>query len=261
MNGTTPRWVAAAASVGVVAAAVHGAPAVTAATPIRRRLWPTLSGLGARDRVAVTFDDGPDPDSTPAFIRVLDATDVQATFFLLGQMLEKDPSLGRRLVENGHDLGLHGWSHRCLLGRGPRATYEDMARGQDALTRQCGLRPRWYRPPYGVLTTSAVRAARRLDLTPVLWTTWGRDWSANATAESVSSHVRRRLAPGGTILLHDSDCTSAPQSWRSALAALPGLIDEIRDRGLVPGPLRDHWSVEAAKLSVSTTNRSGDGTR
>jgi peptidoglycan/xylan/chitin deacetylase (PgdA/CDA1 family) len=97
-----------------------------------------------------------------------------------------------------------------------------------------------------VLTTGTYLACRRLGLTPVLWTAWGEDWRARATPRSVLHTVTRDLRGGGTVLLHDSDCTSATGSWRNTLAAVPRLIDTIRDRGLTVGPLRDHAEPAAA---------------
>lgn len=219
---------------------VHAAPALTALDPVRRHRSDAMSGVGAPGHVALTFDDGPDVASTPSFIRSLDELGTHATFFLLGRMLNPAPWLGRELVEAGHEVALHGWDHRVLLLRGPRSTYNDMARAHDQLTRSCGAPPAFYRPPYGVMTRAAHRSARALGMTPVLWSTWGRDWRRAATADSVCRDVFRRLGPGGTILLHDSDCTSAPNSWRTTLAALPGIVAEIRTRGLEPGPLREH---------------------
>jgi peptidoglycan/xylan/chitin deacetylase (PgdA/CDA1 family) len=228
------------AGIATALVAAHAAPALTAITPLRRRLLPALSGIGRPDHVALTFDDGPDPRSTPAFLDRLSAEGVRATFFLLGRMLSRAPGLGADLVSAGHEVAVHGWHHRCLLLRGPGATYDDLARARDLIANVTGRQPRWFRPPYGVLTTAAVRAARRLDLSPVLWTSWGRDWESRATRESVLGTVTRHLGAGGTILLHDSDCTSAPGSWRHTLAALPALIDAARARGLRVGPLSEH---------------------
>lgn len=228
------------AAAALAVSAAHALPALTTWTALTSRVRPELTGQGRRDHIALTFDDGPDPASTPAFLAILADQGVSATFFLLGRMSAAAPYLTRQLIDSGHEVGLHGWGHRCLLARSPRSTYDDLARGHEAITRITGLAPRWYRPPYGVLTTAALGASRRLEMTPVLWTTWGRDWRADATASSVSARVQSRLAPGGTVLLHDSDCTSAAGSWTAASAALPGLIDEIRSRGLVAGPLRDH---------------------
>ncbi|XNL30554.1 polysaccharide deacetylase family protein [Longispora sp. K20-0274] len=224
----------------VLAGAAHAAPALTAVAPLRRRMLPDLCGVGDPRHVALTFDDGPDPASTPAFLTALDELGVRATFFLLGRMLRRAPGLGRELAAAGHEVALHGWGHRCLLARGPAGTYDDLARGRDLIAEVTGRAPRWYRPPYGVLTAAALTAARRLGLTPVLWTAWGRDWTARATPASVLATVRKDLAGGGTVLLHDSDCTSAPGAWKATLGALPALVSGIRESGLAVGPLAEH---------------------
>jgi peptidoglycan/xylan/chitin deacetylase (PgdA/CDA1 family) len=217
---------------------------------VRRRVMPGLAGVGRGDHVALTFDDGPDPRSTPAFLAELGEHRVRATFFMLGRMLAEAPELGRELAEAGHEVAVHGWEHRPMPLRGPRATYDDLARARDLVAAATGRVPRWYRPPYGVLSTSALVAARRLGLTPVLWTNWGRDWTPAATPESVLSTLTRDLRGGATVLLHDSDCTSAPGSWRVTLAALPVLLEELRRRDLRAGPLGDHFRV---RTTSSTT--------
>lgn len=221
--------------------ALYLAPAVTAVGPVRRLAgFDSLSGVGRAGHVALTFDDGPDPESTPQFIRMLDRLDVRATFFVLGRMVERHPEVARDLVRAGHEIGIHGWDHRLLPLRGPSATLTDVARARDLVGEVCGVRPQLYRPPYGVLSWSAILAARHLGLTPVLWTTWGRDWRRRADAGSVQRDVLHRLEAGGTILLHDSDCTSAPRSWQATLAALPHIVAAVRSSGLEVGPLREH---------------------
>ncbi|GII55458.1 polysaccharide deacetylase familiy protein [Planotetraspora thailandica] len=229
-----------ATAVSATAVAAHAGPALTSVAPLRRLLLPRLSGVGDRGHVALSFDDGPDPHSTPAFVEALAEYGVKATFFLLGRMLEAAPELGRELLQAGHEVAVHGWEHRPMPLRGPRATFADLARATDLIASVTGEAPRWYRPPYGVLTAPAMRAARRLGLTPVLWTNWGRDWAGGSTPESVLATVTRDLSGGATVLLHDSDCTSAPGSWRNTLGALPALLEEIDRRGLTVGPLRDH---------------------
>ncbi|MFY1622632.1 polysaccharide deacetylase family protein [Micromonospora sp. WMMD735] len=229
-----------AAGLVAVGAGLHGAPAVTALPVLRGRLLHRLDGVGPPDRIALTFDDGPDPRSTPHFLAVLAAHRVRATFFLLGTMLRRHPELGRRLVAAGHEVALHGGEHRNLLLRGPLATGRDLAAAHELTVTVTGQTPRFYRPPYGVSTGPALLAARRLGLRPVLWTCWGRDWTRTADARSVLAELRRGLRGGGTVLLHDSSCAAAPGAWRSALDALPHLLDECRRRGWTVGPLGDH---------------------
>ncbi len=251
---------AGAAAAGALAVA-HAAPALTSVPALRIGVLPGLAGVGDRDHVALTFDDGPDPASTPRFLDTLAARGVQATFFLLGSMLARAPGLGRELVEAGHEVAVHGWEHRYLVLRGPAATYDDLARARDLVGDVTGQAPMFFRPPYGVLSTAALRAARRLQLRPVLWTAWGKDWSARATPRSVLDTVCGDLAGGGTVLLHDSDCTSAPGAWRSALGALPALLDECAGRGLRVGPLREHGAPSAPGDVCAATHASGSGGR
>jgi peptidoglycan/xylan/chitin deacetylase (PgdA/CDA1 family) len=225
------------------AALTYAAPAITSLAPLRAALWPRLNGSGDAGHVALTFDDGPDPAYTPELLEILERAGVRATFFLLGSMLAAHRTLGREVAAAGHEIALHGWDHRLLLRRTPAATRDDLARGRDLIEEVTGARVRLWRPPYGVLTTSALAAAHRLGLTPILWSAWGKDWTTTATRDSVLATVERGLRPGGTVLLHDSDCTSAPGSSRATLDAVPLLIERVRARGLRIGPLRQHGLV------------------
>lgn len=218
----------------------HALPAVTVLPTVRLRALPRLSGAGDPGRVALTFDDGPDPESTPRFVEVLAAHRVRATFFLLGSMLARAPHLAGDLTAAGHEVAVHSWSHRNLLTCDPYRTYRELARTRDLVAAASGHSPRFFRPPYGVLTTAALVAARRLDLTPVLWTCWGRDWTRTASPESVLRTVRAGLGGGGTVLLHDADHTCAPGAWRATLGALPDLLTECEQRGWRVGPLEEH---------------------
>lgn len=221
-------------------AIANAVPAISSARGLRVTLAPGLSGIGTPGQVAFTFDDGPDPVSTPRFLELLAGRGVRATFFLLGFMVRRAPGLAAEIVAAGHEVGVHGDQHRNLLFRDPVSTVADISRAKDLIAAAAGTEPRWYRPPYGILTTSAAAAAARLGLRPVLWTTWGWDWSARATPESVRRTVHRHLADAGTVLLHDADCTSAPGAWRSTLGALPGLLDDCRARGWRPVTLSEH---------------------
>jgi peptidoglycan/xylan/chitin deacetylase (PgdA/CDA1 family) len=220
--------------------AAHAGPAVTSLPAVRRRFAPRLCGVGAPGHVALTFDDGPDATSTPLFLEALDRLGWQATFFLLGDSVRAHRSVAQEVAAAGHEIALHGDVHTSHLARTPRAVAADMARSLDLVAEVTGRRPVWFRPPYGIFSGATLAAGRRLGLRPVLWTAWGRDWRAEASAASVTADVTGGRLDGGTVLLHDSDCTSAPGSWRSALAALPGLAEQFAAAGLRVGPLADH---------------------
>jgi peptidoglycan/xylan/chitin deacetylase (PgdA/CDA1 family) len=221
-------------------AVFQAGPGVTALGPVRRALFAGLSGRGAADHVALTFDDGPDTRWTPRFLDLLAARQVRATFFLLGAMTARAPGLAGQIAAAGHEIGVHGWDHRYLPLRGPLATFDDMRRARDTIASSTGATPRYFRPPYGVLSTSSLAAARRLGLTPVLWTCWGREWRPGSTPESVYASLASGLAGGATVLLHDSECTAPPGSAAAALGATARLLDECGRRGLQVGPLGAH---------------------
>jgi peptidoglycan/xylan/chitin deacetylase (PgdA/CDA1 family) len=227
----------------VLAAAALGwyvLPALTSIGPLRTRYTPGLAGVGDPGHVALTFDDGPHPESTPHFLEALDRLGVRATFFLTGRWAGRVPGLAAEIASAGHEIATHGYEHRCLLLRGSRSTYDDLARAREVTAQATGAPVRWFRPPYGVLTGPALTAAKRLGLTPVLWTAWGEDWAVGATPESVHRTVLAGVSGGGTVLLHDSDVTSTPGSWRATLDALPRIVESVQEQGLRVGPLSAH---------------------
>ncbi|WP_399065944.1 polysaccharide deacetylase family protein [Streptomyces winkii] len=230
-------WAGIAALAG---AGWHLGPAASWLPGVRRVVSPGLDGRGDPEHVALTFDDGPDPLSTPYFLEELERLEARATFFVLGNRLERYAQLGKRIVAEGHELAVHGWRHERFWRPRPRGDVRDLARATDTVQGVSGTRPLWYRPPYGVLTATRLAAARRLGLRPVLWTAWGRDWTAKADVDSVLAELAKRMSGGATVLLHDSDHACAPGAWHSALDALPHLVMRCRAEGLTVGPLAEH---------------------
>ncbi|MGN6792814.1 MAG: polysaccharide deacetylase family protein [Streptosporangiaceae bacterium] len=221
-------------------AVAHAGPGITALRSVRTSLFPRLSGKTLSDHVALTFDDGPDREATPLFLKLLRDRGIRATFFLLGSQVSSAPRLAADIADGGHEIGVHGWRHRYLPLRGPMATYDDLVGAKEIITATSGVSPWLFRPPYGVLSTAALISARRLGLTPVLWSAWGCEWIPGSTPASVHATLSGGLEGGATVLLHDSDCTSPPGSWRAALGALPLLLDECERLGLRVGPLGEH---------------------
>jgi peptidoglycan/xylan/chitin deacetylase (PgdA/CDA1 family) len=228
-----------AAATGVCALAAIAAPTVTAIGPIRRRFTPRLAGIGSGQHIALTFDDGPDPDSTPQFLDLLAQYERHATFFILAGQARAVPSLVRRMADEGHELAIHGWAHRCTLAISPTQLLRQMGDAKHAVEDIIGSAVTWYRPPYGVTSIEALWACRSLELTPVLWTAWGRDWERSATPHRIVSTVLRTLRPGGTILLHDTDL-HARGDWHGSFHATADLLSRPL-RSAAVGPLRDHW--------------------
>lgn len=220
------------------AAVAHALPAVTARGPARR-LTPGLAGEGRAGGIALTFDDGPDPRGTPAVLEALAGLGWRATFFLLGSQVRRHPDVARLVVDAGHEVAVHGTLHRNHLLRTPLGLRRDLRLATSLVADVTGVRPRWFRPPYGVLSAGTLWAARDVGLTPVLWTAWGKDWLAGPPPLIVAE-MMKTLREGGTALLHDSDCTSRPGSWRSTVQALPLLAAQLQARGLEVRTLGDH---------------------
>ncbi|PZT70074.1 polysaccharide deacetylase family protein [Streptomyces sp. SW4] len=247
-----PEWIrtgrsAAWAAVPAGVALAHVGPAATWLPGVRRRWFPALSGQGRAGHVALTFDDGPDPASTPHFLDALDELGVRATFFVLGENVARHPAVARDTVRRGHELAVHGWRHDRPWRPAPARDLRELRRAARTVTEAAGSPPYWYRPPYGILTAGRWAAARRTGLRPVLWTAWGEDWTARATPASVRERVRADLRGGGTVLLHDTDHAAAPGCWRSALGALTEIVGDCREAGLTVGPLADHGVGGAAE--------------
>lgn len=231
-----PRWTALPGTAVAAGALVHALPSVTAVGGLRARVLPH----GSDSHVALTFDDGPHPDSTPQFLAELESTGVRATFFVLGAQLAAHRELGARIAEGGHEIAVHGWTHRPHLLRLPNDVRTDLARALECVHQVSGQVPCWWRPPHGIMTTAGLRAARGLGLQPVLWSADGREWRAAATVDTVAERLRRTTKGGGVVLLHDSDTAAPAGSAMRALSALPRLIEWCDRAGWTLGPLREH---------------------
>ncbi|HEY2724867.1 MAG TPA: polysaccharide deacetylase family protein [Pseudonocardiaceae bacterium] len=236
----TGRKTTIGAAAGTLALACWAAPALLRSRQLRGAVFPALAGRGGAGSIALTFDDGPDPEGTPRVLDALDRLGWQATFFMLGTQVRRYPELAARVVDAGHEAAVHGHTHRNHLARGAVDVTRDVARAAELVGAATGTRPRWFRPPYGVFTLGSLAAARTAGLRPVLWTAWGRDWTG-ASAARVAETVTGQLRAGGTVLLHDSDCAAeVAGSWRSTVAALP-LLAELTERLDCPVvALRDH---------------------
>ncbi len=213
-------------------------PALTAIGPLRRPVLPRLSGTGPTGHIALTYDDGPDPESTPHVLDLLARHGRRATFFVVGDQVRPGAAVLRRMVAEGHEVALHGWTHRCTVLVPPAQLVHQLASARAEVEDVTGVPVGWYRPPYGVLTSDAIRACRTLRLTPVLWSAWGRDWVRDATPERIVASVLKTLRPGGTILLHDTDL-HARGDWRPTLAATDLLLSGPLAAADV-GPLAEH---------------------
>jgi peptidoglycan/xylan/chitin deacetylase (PgdA/CDA1 family) len=159
---------------------------------------------GARG-FALTFDDGPDPVTTPRVLDALDAAGATATFFVIAKKAEAHPEVVREILRRGHAVGLHSYAHDRLFSlRSERRVRADLEKGIAALTGITGARPTLFRPPIGHTNPIIARVADALDLVVVGWSIGARDGIAGASAAAVAARVRGRLHDGAIVLLHDA---------------------------------------------------------
>ena len=151
------------------AAAGWAAPALLRGRVLRAGVCPVLAGLGRGGHVALTFDDGPDPEGTPAVLDALDRLGWTATFFMLGSQVQRHPEVAAAVVSAGHEAAVHGFTHRNHLARGPVDVHRDVVSAASVITAATGARPSWFRPPYGVLTAGSLTEALTAGLPAVTY--------------------------------------------------------------------------------------------
>ena len=182
---------------------------------------------GSRDRrcVALTFDDGPDPERTPALLDTLKAMNVRATFFLVGRAVDAHPALAARIVREGHEVGNHTYSHRYLPLARSRSVRAELAATDAAIERATGLVPTLARPPYGGRSPRNVQAFARSAKRLVTWDVNSFDWKG-APADEVADRVVERTRPGSIILLHE-----ARERGEVTIDAVRQIVPALRARG------------------------------
>lgn len=238
-----PGTVAAAHGGALLAAAAAGYWGVgMSASPLLRPVFgrSVLWRAEVRDPlVALTFDDGPDPERTARFLAALE--EAPATFFVLGGKARTWPGLVGALAAAGHEVACHGWDHRSLAGRGPASTVRGLRMAREAIEDAAGP-PHFFRPPYGVFNLTAWAVAPRLGMRRTLWSGWAKDWSAGATPASIAAATLRAARPGAVLLLHDAE--GEPGAPDRTLAALPAILAGFAERGLTPVRLSDLVGAE-----------------
>ncbi len=163
----------------------------------------TFTGLRCGSKqVALTYDDGPNDPHTLRLLEVLARHQVRATFFLIGRFVKQRPDLARAIVEAGHAVGNHTFSHPNLIFASAQRTRAELQDCQDALHDAVGEHSNLFRPPFGGRRPGTLQIVRAMDLAPVMWSATGWDWKA-LPADSIVKKVSRQIRGGNVILLHD----------------------------------------------------------
>ncbi len=180
--------------------------------------------------VALTFDDGPSPDTTPRILDILRAEGVRATFFVLGKHAERHPEIVERIVREGHELGNHGYDHGILAFAGATQVHRQLQRTERLLRKAGGPPVRVFRAPHGFRSPFVARTARRLGYVTCAWSAGVFD-TAKPGADVIIARSTKALKPGAILLLHDADGWGDDDRSQTA-DALPGIIAAAREREL-----------------------------
>jgi peptidoglycan/xylan/chitin deacetylase (PgdA/CDA1 family) len=212
--------------VSVIGGAIHGA--FHRNSPL---FGPTLGRIPSdRKVVALTFDDGPNPDATPVILDTLREKGVRATFFVLGSHAERWPELVRRISSEGHQLGNHGYFHRKLQFKSPFYVSRDIRLGIRAIRRAGAPAPRLFRAPHGFRSPWTTPIASSYGERTVGWSlgVWDSD---RPGADEIVKRTLEGVSPGSIILLHDGDGYNPDGDRMQTATALPTIIDRLKEEG------------------------------
>jgi len=227
-------WPGSGVTIVIAVAGVVFAFGLWGAVDMRTGIWGRATCGGARSSgaVALTYDDGPDPDSTPPLLDLLAERGVRAAFFCVGERMRAQPELVRRLVAEGHELGNHGDSHSVWTNFFSAAR---LGREVDACQRTAqelsGARPRFFRPPFGLVNHATAGVLKAADLELVGWRVSGMDLPGRDPAQ-VARRVLGRVGPGDVVLLHDGG-----REPELVVEATRAVLDGLAERGLRVAPL------------------------
>jgi peptidoglycan/xylan/chitin deacetylase (PgdA/CDA1 family) len=214
------------------AAAAWWSPALAPVAPGVARLLGLPRRIDRPDAIALTFDDGPHLEGTPAVLEMLRERDASAIFFVSGEQVEREPALAAEIVEAEQTIAVHCYRHRNMLRLPPRTFVDDLERAIASVEDATGVRPRLYRPPYGIFSLPGIVEVRARGLEPLLWSRWGHDWQASRSPEAIAAEATEDLSAGDVVLLHDADYYREPWCWRGTVIALPAILDRVQAAGL-----------------------------
>jgi peptidoglycan-N-acetylglucosamine deacetylase len=231
--GPIPLWVALTAFIAYLGVCVCGA------TVPRLQMFGdvTWHGDAMSGGVALTFDDGPNPLTTPRILALLAEANASATFFVLGEKVERHPEVLKDLVLAGHSVGVHGYEHdRLYAFKSPGAVARDIERAQNIIERTAGVRTHWFRPPVGQVSPRTAEGAKRAGVEIVGWSVRGFDGFRRADPERVALRIERGLEAGAIVLLHDA--AERDDFTPASVEALPKVLESIARKGLRVVPLQ-----------------------
>jgi peptidoglycan/xylan/chitin deacetylase (PgdA/CDA1 family) len=224
-----------------IAAACAGVIAYAATYPRAQLFGETLYHTNSPRKLAITFDDGPNPSLTPKLLDLLTKHEARATFFVIGRFVRECPDLLRETAARGHVIANHTESHPNLFWLGPGAIRSELQRCHEAIGAAIGATPKWFRPPFGFRNPWVVIAAADLSMRTVMWTLLPDDWKPRPVeklignlqpiADRAQQSLASRSATGDILCLHDGGHRALNADRTHTLKALEHWLPRWREAG------------------------------
>ncbi|WP_296580960.1 polysaccharide deacetylase family protein [Xanthobacter sp.] len=220
-KGATAAQKSAAAAAQPVPAPAPEPAAPPPVTPRKNYTYKSFDVDGSY--IAMTFDDGPNPETTPRLLQILRERNIKVTFFVLGNMVAKHPEVLKMIADEGHEIGSHSWSHPQLTRISQAAVDKELGNTSEAIFQVTGKRPIYLRPPYGSMKpTLRSYIEDKYGLTIVNWSVDPNDWK-NRNSQAVHDAIMAQVKPGAIVLSHDIYATTVD--------AMPRILDELAAKG------------------------------
>lgn len=186
----------------------------------------------AEKLAALTFDDGPSAVWTPKILDELNKAQVKATFFMLGEYVEKYPAVARRVAEEGHEIGNHTYDHHVLIYYTPQELKDEINRAEYVIKNVTGVTPKYFRPPKAWLTQKEKAILDQMGYRVILWSLNSKDW-VSFHDKQITSYLLRRIQPGDIILFHDSGGAFTTEGGDRAqtVKTIPRLVKKLKEKG------------------------------
>jgi peptidoglycan-N-acetylglucosamine deacetylase len=173
--------------------------------------------------IAMTFDDGPSPETTPRLLEILKQRNIKATFFMIGQNAQSNPAIVQRILAEGHEIGNHSWTHPQLSKLSDDRVTEEITKTQTAIKNACGYTPVLLRPPYGAITARQKEwIEKQFGLSVIIWSVDPFDWKRPG-ASVIEQRILAGARPGAIVLSHDIH--------KQTVDAMPATLDALAAKG------------------------------
>jgi peptidoglycan/xylan/chitin deacetylase (PgdA/CDA1 family) len=214
----------------------------------------TRGSAGTR-RIALTFDDGPSSVRTVKILDILGENEIRATFFVLGEKVEDHPEVLRRIIDEGHEIGNHSYTHRDMKKLDITGIKKEIESTQEIIKQYTGMPPRIFRPPYGSTNKELRQYCKEAGMVICKWSVDPKDWKKSVSIEAMRSTIREQTRGGSVIILHDIK--------KKTQEALPQIIDDLKDSGfefiLLSRMIADAWQDKMSREAEAETSPGSSG--